>query len=273
MHEAREIEVALDQRGRAPSRGEPGHGEPMRGGCEASKMERLLPGVSPELVRGFLVSAVLLVLYRFHCNQRFYAASVGPWLGIDSHALFGFPAHGWKAFATFVLFFAVPIMVVRFADKRALAEVGLGPGDVRTGLKWTAILVAAMAPVVGAASFVPSFADHYPLAKSAGSSVTAFVAYEGVMLAYFVAWEFFFRGYMLFTLHRHIGNAAILVQTIPFALLHGSKPEPEALGAILVGVLLGWLALRTRSFAYCAAIHFLVALGMDLAATAQRAMG
>jgi len=48
--------------------------------------------------------------------------------------------------------------------------------------------------------------------------------------------------------------------------MHYSKPLPEALGSIIAGVLLGILALETRSFIYGAAIHWLVAMTMDVVA-------
>lgn len=41
------------------------------------------------------------------------------------------------------------------------------------------------------------------------------------------------------------------------------KPLPEAMGAIVAGVVLGWLALRTRSIWGGVLLHVAVALSMD----------
>ena len=73
---------------------------------------------------------------------------------------------------------------------------------------------------------------------------------------YMFAWEFIFRGYMLFGLEKSIGKNAIFVQTIPFVLLHFGKPFLETLVCIPSGFIFGYIAYRTRSFLPCFVIHF-----------------
>jgi membrane protease YdiL (CAAX protease family) len=88
--------------------------------------------------------------------------------------------------------------------------------------------------------------------------------YEALFLLYFAGWEFLWRGYMLFGLRRHMGDgAAVLAQMLPFVLLHFGKPPAETFGAVAAGVVLGALALRTRSFWYGAAVHWTIMLLMD----------
>ncbi|MFB3042620.1 MAG: hypothetical protein ACE1ZS_12575, partial [Candidatus Poribacteria bacterium] len=50
------------------------------------------------------------------------------------------------------------------------------------------------------------------------------------------------------------------------AVMHYSKPFPEAMGSIFAGLLLGVVAFETRSFIYGAAIHWFVAPTMDVLA-------
>ena len=73
---------------------------------------------------------------------------------------------------------------------------------------------------------------------------------------YMFAWEFLFRGYMLFGLEKSIGKSAIFVQAIPFVLLHLGKPFLETLACIPGGFIFGYVAHRTRSFLPCFIIHF-----------------
>ena len=110
----------------------------------------------------------------------------------------------------------------------------------------------------------PDFQKKYPLCQAAGSSWQIFIPYEISYGVYMFCWEFFFRGFMLFGLERRFGNYSILIQTIPFAVMHYRKPFPEAVGSIFAGLLLGFMAFETRSFIYGAAIHWFVALTMDL---------
>ncbi len=231
---------------------------------------RFAPGIAPELARLCVVAAAVLVLYRVTCTNRFFQESVVPLLGLGEGDFLGLGFALWKSVMTFALFAAVPAVFSAIADRKPPAACGFAIGDARIGLKVGALFVGLMLPVVVSASFTETFAGRYPLARAAADDVTTFVAYEAMMLLYFLCWEYFFRGYLLFGLHRHLGEVAVWIQMIPFALLHGSKPLPEALGSVFVGVVLGYFALRTRTFLYCALVHFVIAASMDAAAVLQR---
>ena len=82
----------------------------------------------------------------------------------------------------------------------------------------------------------------------------------------FVALEFFFRGFLLFSLEERLGYNAIAVAALPYGLIHYGKPFPEAMGAIVAGAVLGMFALRTRSIAGGALLHIFVATTMDMLA-------
>jgi membrane protease YdiL (CAAX protease family) len=119
-------------------------------------------------------------------------------------------------------------------------------------------------PIVFVASRFQAFAGHYPLCSAARDSWGLFLIYELAYAAYFVAWEYLYRGYLLFSLEPSMGKMAVFAQMMPFALIHFGKPEAETFGAIVAGIFLGQLALRTRSFWYGAIIHIAVAVTMDV---------
>lgn len=172
----------------------------------------------------------------------------------------------WWFGASGFLFLAVPCAAAALTPGIRLRNLGTGAGDWRFGLGAAVLLLGIMLPVVFIAARSPQFQGSYPLAGGATKDRAHFVVYEAAYASYFVAWEFLYRGYLLFSLERKIGNLAIVVQTIPFALLHLGKPELEALGSVVAGLALGIVALRARSFWYGALIHITVALTMDLRA-------
>jgi uncharacterized protein len=62
-----------------------------------------------------------------------------------------------------------------------------------------------------------------------------------------------------------MGKWAILVMMTLYCMIHFQKPMLETLGVIIAGLILGILALRTRSVLGGATIHVAVAISMDLA--------
>ena len=60
-----------------------------------------------------------------------------------------------------------------------------------------------------------------------------------------------------------LGPYVIFVMTIPYCMIHFGKPIQETLGAIVAGILLGFMALKTRSIWLGAALHIAVAWTMD----------
>jgi CAAX protease family protein len=80
----------------------------------------------------------------------------------------------------------------------------------------------------------------------------------------FVALEFFFRGFLVHGLAPRFGYAAVFVMIVPYNMIHYGKPMPEALAAIVGGIVLGTLSLKTRSIWWGAALHISIAATMDL---------
>lgn len=127
------------------------------------------------------------------------------------------------------------------------------------------IAFGAILPIVALlALYSAPFQQKYPLCKIVATRWSLWTTYAFAYGVYMLSWEFFFRGYMLFGLEERFGNYSILIQTIPFTLLHYGKPFVESMGAIFAGIILGIVAFRTRSFLYGALLHWLVAMSMDI---------
>lgn len=232
-----------------------------------SLKEKYLRGWERQATVILLASALLLTLHRYYSRRSFFKRHFAEYLGSGPLAE-SYPYYYWFLITGFTLLL-VPVLVAKFGTKEKLSDYGVQLGNQKLGWRVTGIAWILMIPVVILAVIAyPPFVAKYPLCKVVASSWQAFLPYQLAYGVYMFSWEFFFRGFMLFGLERKFGNYSILIQTIPFAVMHYSKPLPEALGSIIAGVLLGVLALETRSFIYGAAIHWLVAMTMDVVAVA-----
>lgn len=210
-----------------------------------------------------LASALLLTLHRYYSRRRFFQLHFAEYFG-NAPLAESYPYYYWFL-TTALTLLLVPALVAKFGTRARLNDYGIRLGNQKLGWRVTLTAWILMFQVVILAVIVyPPFLTKYPLCKVVANSWQTFLPYQLAYGVYMFSWEFFFRGFMLFGLEKRFGNYSILIQTIPFAVMHYSKPLPEALGSIVAGVLLGVLALETRSFIYGAAIHWLVAMTMDI---------
>ncbi|HZJ10190.1 MAG TPA: type II CAAX endopeptidase family protein [Trueperaceae bacterium] len=154
-----------------------------------------------------------------------------------------------------------------------LRDLGLRLGDARFGLR--ALLVSALVavPLIALTSGQASgLANMYPWAGPVvGTSVFALLAWALLYSAYYLAFEFFYRGFLLKTFADSFGTTqAIWLQAMAATLIHLGKPLPEALAAFPASLLFGVIAVRSRSILYPAAIHLVVGLTLDIAILARQ---
>jgi membrane protease YdiL (CAAX protease family) len=128
------------------------------------------------------------------------------------------------------------------------------------------VMFAAILPAVFLASTTDSFRHTYPFYRMANRSHVDLWTWEALYAVQFVALEFFFRGFLLRGLRRVIGANAIFVMIVPYCMIHYGKPMAETFGAIIAGLILGTLAMRTRSIWGGVLIHIGVATTMDVLA-------
>jgi membrane protease YdiL (CAAX protease family) len=207
------------------------------------------------------VSTAALIVSHHHGNTGTYRRAFGGLIRGEMGAVA--PYLYWFS-ASVALYLLLPLIAAALTPGIKVRQTGIGLGDWRTGLAATAAVLLVFLPVVFVASRVPAFADHYPLCSGARNAWSLFLVYELAYAAYFIAWEYMYRGYLLFSLEQSMGKMAVFAQMMPFAIIHFGKPEAETFGAIIAGIFLGLLALRTRSFWYGAIIHIAVAVTMDL---------
>lgn len=237
-----------------------------------AQQRELVPALDRGAVWVLISTAAILILVRSNGNVSAYNRYFGH-LFADQEWRTLVPYLYWHA-CSLLAYVGLPLLICRFALRVPLVETGLGLGDARFGLRAVLLLYAGMLPFVGVATLMPVFVDKYPLSPYVAGQALALAegtdglwwvvaSYEAGYAAYFLGWEFLFRGYLTLVLARYIGPIAVVVQVVPFALLHVGKPQPEALGSIVAGLALGLLALRTRSVWWGFLLHAAIAITMD----------
>lgn len=232
-----------------------------------------LEAVDWRVVGVLLLSAVLLSLYAYVGEDDFYLAVLAPRLGVGAGGAGGsdprLVAFGYQSASAVLWRIAVPLAWIVLVLRDRPAEYGFRLPE-RGHRAVYALLFAGMLPVLAAVSFLPSFRSMYPIWAEAYGDPAVLVPY---LLAYgvrFAAVEAFFRGFLLFALFRRFGYHAVAIMAVPYCMIHFGKPFAEALGSIAAGLLLGYLALRGRSWVPGALLHWGIAVAMDLLGLAQR---
>ncbi len=218
-----------------------------------------------------LVAAVVLVFVQVQLGGRdFYWDHVSAGVDTDRRELGAWAWwFGWQGITGFIL----PALILLVGFKRRPAEVGLGLGDWRLALG----IALAYLPFAIVGTWILSdgagFQQQYPHLPEAARSWRTFLLYELLFVLYWVGWEYLWRGFVLFGTAPALGAGAIVVQMVPFALLHVGKPAAETYLSILGGLALGALVWRCRSFWVAVPIHAFQMLAIDTWCTLRARSG
>jgi hypothetical protein len=259
-------------------------------------------------VRPWIKPAAYLSLASFSC--LLYSAFTPPLLKAEAASrlpLVGslpgdLPGYWVRFILSFLLLGVAPAaMALAFREKPADLGLCLKTPLLRKPWFWLLVPVAALIGAFGASS--PDLGSFYPYSRDLigrvreaglGPFLGHFAAY---FFLYYVPWEFFFRGFLLFPFalaaerafaigeaggvadgaikeaspmgdaeaaRSTVLAAAVLFQTIPSTLLHFGHPLSELASAVAAGLAFGLLAWRTRSIVPGLVLHASIGLGTDL---------
>lgn len=212
----------------------------------------------------FIAAAAVLIISRYFCKSNFIT---------DHHEIYNKIMHLphpvlwlklYWAVSTSAVYFLIPAFVIKVIFKERIRDFGFHFEKKAWVLLLYLVLFLIVIPFVYFVSDSPAFLRKYPFYKQAASSLFDLFFWEAGYGFQFFMLEFFFRGFLLFALSRYIGAFAIFVMVLPYTMIHFTKPLPETCGAVITGITLGTLALRTRSIYGGVIIHTAVAWSMDL---------
>jgi membrane protease YdiL (CAAX protease family) len=229
----------------------------------------------------FVITAVVLTLQEYYGGRSFYEQVIRPAIesmklgpvGLARFArydeLYGY---AWWAASRFVGYVLVPLPLwkLMFPEDKLL-DMGLRGRGFFSHAWIYGLCLAVVIPVMLIVAREPDFGSYYPFYKQSSRSYFDWLSWEAMYFLQFFALELFFRGWMLSALRRSLGSSAIFAMALPYCMIHYGKPYLEANGAIVAGVVLGSLAMRTRSIYAGFLVHVTVAFSMDFLALHRRA--
>lgn len=205
----------------------------------------------------FISVALITFVSMYYASPNFFRKMVDVEDEKFYSTLYWFSADGF-------LMFVVPVLLIYLVLKDKPKNFGFAIGDVKFGIWSSVVFLVVMLPILWLSSGSESFARSYPQGGvRIKENMEILLYYEFFVGFYMLAWEFFWRGYMLFGLKEKFGYYAIFIQMIPFFILHRGKPEIEVFSAIIGGLILGIQAYRARSFLYCFLVHWIVNIFND----------
>lgn len=163
-----------------------------------------------------------------------------------------------------VLFFGLAsLAVIGFFLDSSAALFGTGMPN-RITLIWILVLSVVIIPMNYVNSRDSENLSHYPQIRDQQWSVSLLLSSALSWILYLLAYEFLFRGFLLFASLPVLGLwPAILLNTAVYSLVHIPKGSKETLGAIPFGILLSYLAVESGSFWIAFFAHVVLALSNE----------
>jgi membrane protease YdiL (CAAX protease family) len=235
----------------------------------------------------FVITAVVLTLQEYFGGRDFYDDHVKPFLRgieagyikapqwvvglVDMRRFDSLYSYGWWSFARVAGYVFIPLVAWKIIFRHdSILDMGLRIKGF-TKHVWIYLLgLAIVVPTVFIVSRSPDFGNYYPFYKQSSRSWLDLLMWEGMYFAQFFALEIFFRGFWLAGLKKNLGSAAIFAMCVPYCMIHYGKPYLEAMGAVVAGIFLGSISMRTKSIYAGFFLHITVALLMDTLALSHR---
>ncbi|HTQ45417.1 MAG TPA: type II CAAX endopeptidase family protein [Polyangiaceae bacterium] len=243
--------------------------------AEALEWRKNLDGIGKTDMRpvvALVMCAVILTLQEYYGGRIFFDQAIRPhlvkwdlahprlWKLAKYDELYGF---SWWAFARVSGYLAPFALWKLFFRDDSLLDMGLRVKGFMQHAWIYGLFLAIVLPVALLVSRQPDFGTYYPFYKQCSRSWYDFLSWEAMYYAQFFGLEMFFRGFWLGALRRSFGSGAIFAMAVPYCMIHYGKPFLEANGAIVAGIALGSLSMKTKSIYQGFLVHITVAALMD----------
>jgi membrane protease YdiL (CAAX protease family) len=228
-----------------------------------------------------VMAAIILTLQDYYGGRSTYDDLIRPWLinyelshensRIKLMKYDELYSYAWWGFARIAGYVLIPFPIYKLIFRHdRLLDMGLRIRGFITHAWIYFLCLFIVLPALWLVSRQPDFGSYYPFYKGASRSYFDLLLWEAIYFSQFLGLELFFRGLWLGALRRSLGSGAIFSMCVPYCMIHFGKPYLEANGAIIAGIVLGSLSMRTKSIYAGFLVHLTVALAMDIVALSHR---
>ena len=247
---------------------------------EARAHAKLATGPNYRPAVALVLLALTLSIQEYYGGRGFFRTSIEPlletyqknghpWVRLDRYS--ELYSYAWWVFARVLGYAVAPLLVWKLLFRYdSILDMGLRVRGFFSHLWIYGLCLFVVFFAMALLSQQKDFLSYYPFYKLASRSWFDLLAWEAMYGAQFFALEFYFRGFLLAALRKTMGSAAIFAIAVPYCMIHYGKPYLEANGAIIAGIVLGSLAMRTKSVYAGFLVHITVAGLMDYYALVAR---
>jgi hypothetical protein len=159
-----------------------------------------------------------------------------------------------------IIFFCglIPTSIILFIFREPLKDFGVSFGDKKIGLFSIVFFPIYLTPFLLLIQFIPNVSMYYSMSNL--TNIGSFLLFSLKLGVGMFFWEFFFRGFLLFGLYKIIGKITLPLLAVPFALAHLGKPPIEIVVSFFAALLLGHIAIKSKSFLPAFFIHWIIAV-------------
>jgi uncharacterized protein len=164
-----------------------------------------------------------------------------------------------------VFFYGIlPLILILILDNNCLCQYGLSHGTTSLSIYWILGLSSVLIIMNYINCSKPDNLSMYPQIRRAEWDIQLLLLSAFSWSAYLLAYEFMFRGYLLFVSLRYLGTwSAIALNVAIYALVHVPKGYKEAIGAVPLGIVLGIATVETGNILVAFAVHVVLALSNE----------
>ncbi len=229
---------------------------------EIEYLRKQFAGLDAKVVTIFVSVALLQTISWYFTSRRFFNQTVYTYfLNNENIELYEFL---YWFISDSIILFVIPVLIIKFLFKEKIKNYGVNLKNLKYGLLIILFSIIIILPVTYIISLSKEFSNFYPMYQGLNQNIKIFLMYESFLLLFLFAWEFIWRGFMLFGLEEKFGWYSIFIQMLPFVILHNGKPVLETFSSILGAIFLGALALRTRSIIYGFIIHTAIIISLEI---------